>query len=584
MSRERRSLILHFVTAYPVKTALIVVLLLLSGIAEGIGVATLFPLLELADETAVAARSDLGRWLFDSLPRGEGTRLGVLLSLVAGAIVLNGVFRWLAMRQIGYTVVHFAGDLRVRLIRSIMGAEWGFFVSQPAGAFANAMGTETYLASSAYRRACTALAFGIHVVVYGAIMLLVSWQITIAALLVGGAIALLLSGFVAMTRRAGVAQAAEYQSLSSKLVDLLQGMKALKAMGRESSFAPPLEDRVARLRGAEREQVLAAESLQSFREPILAVLLAVGFYIAVARGNLPFSTILVSVFLLHRIIGRFHAAQSEYQGMVAAEGAFRSLQERLQAAEAHTERSPGKTPPPRVGKGIVFDCVSFAYDRTPVLRELSFEVPAGRFVVIRGRSGAGKTTVVDLILGLRTPTSGQIYVDDIPLAEIDLARWRRSLGYVPQEGLLFHDTIYRNVAFLDNRADPSAVQRALQEAGAWEFVSRLPEGMDAVIGERGYRLSGGQRQRLAIARAFLNGPSLLVLDEATAGLDARTEAAIIRSLQELKGRVTIVAVSHQRQLTAAADIVYELADGVVRKVATPALAPPAGVHAGTALS
>jgi ATP-binding cassette subfamily C protein len=192
---------------------------------------------------------------------------------------------------------------------------------------------------------------------------------------------------------------------------------------------------------------------------------------------------------------------------------------------------------------------------------LSLELQAGRITAIVGPSGTGKTTIVDLITGLVEPESGDVALDGTPLREIDLRAWRETVGYVPQEMLLLHDSIRTNVTFGDPDITEARIQEALRDAGAWDFVSRLPEGIDASVGERGALLSGGQRQRIAIARALVHAPQLLILDEATAALDAASEAEVWASVAQLRGKTTVVAISHQPALTAIADRVYRIENG-----------------------
>jgi len=188
-----------------------------------------------------------------------------------------------------------------------------------------------------------------------------------------------------------------------------------------------------------------------------------------------------------------------------------------------------------------------------------------------GASGAGKTTVVDLITGLLQPTDGQILIDSASLKDCSLEAWRGMIGYVPQEVLLLHDTVLHNVTLGDPAFDQADAERALRAAEAWDFVAAMPEGLNTIVGERGGTLSGGQRQRLCIARALVRRPRLLILDEATSALDPHSEAAICDTLAALRGQMTILAVSHQTRLASIADRVLRLQDGVV--VATVAEGP-----------
>jgi ATP-binding cassette subfamily C protein len=238
----------------------------------------------------------------------------------------------------------------------------------------------------------------------------------------------------------------------------------------------------------------------------------------------------------------------------------------MDKALSEREMSLGSREPPQITQGIELESVSFAYGSEPVLDNVSLSIPANRFVTLFGPSGAGKTTIADLVLRLHEPIAGRITVDGIPLQELDLAAWRHRIGYVPQEMFLFHDSVFRNVTLGDPAITREEVEGALRAAGGWEFVAARPEGMDATVGEQGVLFSGGQRQRIAIARALVHRPSLLILDEVTTALDPDTEAAICKTLAELSDRVTILSISHQPAMRAAADLIYRLEGGKVRAV------------------
>ena len=193
-------------------------------------------------------------------------------------------------------------------------------------------------------------------------------------------------------------------------------------------------------------------------------------------------------------------------------------------------------------------------------------LPAGAFIAVVGSSGAGKTTVADLIIGLLRPQRGDVWIDDLPLGDIDATAWRRMIGYVPQETFLFHDTVMANVTLGEPGISRADVETALRRAEAWEFVAALPDGVDTVVGERGARLSGGQRQRIAIARALVRNPALLILDEATTALDPETEAGIVATVKRLTGRLTVLSISHQPAMQSAADFVYQLDTGTATRL------------------
>jgi ATP-binding cassette subfamily C protein len=556
------ALIDYFMRAYPGRSLLMVAFLLLSGLAEGIGVVTLLPLLELAAGTGAAAQSALGRTITTLFAAcGLTPTLPNLLLLIVIGRTLKGAFTLFAMKEVGYTVAHVMTDLRLQLIRALLAARWPFFVSRPAGAFANAISSEAVRAASVYQSAAQLVALAVQVLVYIVLVVLVSWQIALLGVAVGAFVAAVFRGLIQATRRAGGQQTGLLKSLTSRLADALQGIKPIKAMAREALVLPLLEAETQELNKAQQRQILSMEALRVLQEPLLVVVIATGLYVAMTYASQPFSALMVTVFLFYRLLNRVHSLQQTYQAVALSESAFWSLRDAIEESEKQAETGIGRNAKVDFSNEILFDSVTFAYRDKPVLRNLTFGITAGDFIAVAGSSGAGKTTIVDLLIGLLTPQSGSINIDGVSLAEIDLAHWRAQVGYVPQEMFLFHDSVLRNVTLGDDNLSRADAEHALRSAGARDFVSALPQGLDTVIGERGATLSGGQRQRIALARALVRRPRLLILDEVTTALDPSTEAAICDTLQHLRGMVTIVAISHQAAMTRSASRVMRLQAG-----------------------
>jgi ATP-binding cassette subfamily C protein len=350
-------------------------------------------------------------------------------------------------------------------------------------------------------------------------------------------------------------------SLSSRLVDALQGIKSVKAMGAEANLLQLLRQDAEDLNRSHQRLVTAAETLKLLQEPLVATLVALGLWLTLIVIRMPFADAIVLALLFYRLMGQTTTMQQHYVGVTGGESAFWSIRGEIDAAHRAREQLRGELTAPPLTESCEFDHVSFSYNGQPILRDLSLTIRAGQFVAIVGASGAGKTTLADLLLGLHIPESGQILIDSIPLSAIRIQSWRSQIGYVPQDTTLFHDTVFANVTLGDSRFDETDVQDALRSADAWSFVESRPDGIYAIVGEQGMALSGGQRQRIAIARALIRRPRLLVLDEATTALDPETEMQICQTLRKLKGDLTIVAISHQSGLQQVADSVYRLEPG-----------------------
>ena len=282
----------------------------------------------------------------------------------------------------------------------------------------------------------------------------------------------------------------------------------------------------ARLAAAgSRTQIFSAEYAADLQEPLIGALFAIGLYLAVTRLQLEVHDLLILSILMIRTFGALLPMQRLAQRFIQSYDQYVSLCRLLETTEEAKEVAGGQRVP-SLRQSIRFDRVAFSYDKRPILQGLDLEIAKGKITALVGPSGVGKSTLVDLLVGLYQPTAGAVRADGVDLREIDLAAWRHGLGYVPQEVLLFHDTVRNNVTLFEDDVPEVAVIQALQAAGAWGFVNELPQRLETIVGERGNRLSGGQRQRISIARAMLHRPRLLILDEATTGLDQETELAI----------------------------------------------------------
>lgn len=567
-------LLFVFARRHPRRTLVTMLCLVLAGLADGVGVSSVLPLMRLAVPAAsapsVPAASSVTTALearvlalFDIF--GGQPSAPTLFAVVFLGLLLKALLLLVAYRQVGYTVANTATTLRLDLIRALLATRWQYYVHQPIGVIANSVSVEAQMAAEAYLRATVICAAFVQSVVYVVVGCMVSWQMTVAAIAGGLAIVFALNRLVRMARRAGARQTKLTRRLLARLTDTLQAVKPLKAMAREPLIAPVLEGEVRGLNRAVQREVVSTTTMDSLQEPLIFLFLATGLYVAVGPMAMPLADVMMLVFLCARVLIGMGRVQKEFQKMAARESAFWALRDLTRQAQQAAEVPTGGRIP-ALHEEIRLVDVGFAYEKDWILRDASLSIPAGSLTVITGPSGAGKTTVADLIIGLLQPTTGEVLIDGVPLRDLDTRRWREMLGYVPQETMMLHESVAMNITLGDPEVSTDAVVAALHAAGAWDFVSTLPKGLDTGVGERGLRLSGGQRQRLALARALVRRPAVLILDEATTALDPATERDICETLRRLAGSVTLIAICHHGHLVEIADHVFRVANGRITPV------------------
>jgi ATP-binding cassette subfamily C protein len=557
----------YFASRYRAQSLLVLFCILLGGLLDGVGTSAMLPVLAIAmrgsSDTPASEPADtsaLGKTVDSVLATlGLKPELYVLLPIVVILFWTKSGVILFAKRQVGYTVAKIATDLRLELLQTLMAARWSHFTRLRTGSAANALATEAQRASTAFEHMAQVCGHFIECLIYLGLAFTISVPITIGAAVAAMITLAGLHQLVTMSGKAGLKQTNFLKSLLNQVTDSLQAVKLLKATGREPLIEPLLESDTAQLNKALRRRVFSREALRAIQEPVLVTSLCVMVYIVILLGT-PFAEMLLLAALFIKTNTSSNKMQRRYQQTITEASALWSMREMIDSAAADGETmTTGATP--TLAEGLEVRDVRIAYEEAAVLDGLSFSVPAGKITAILGGSGEGKTTTADLIMGLVRPDSGEVYIDGVALGELDLRKWRQLIGYVPQEVLMLHDSVAKNVTLGDPSLTPDDIERSLRDAGAWEFVSELPGGVDCSVGERGMRLSGGQRQRIAIARALIHGAKLLVFDEATTALDPKSEAFVLAAIEALRGRATVLAISHQQALTGIADRIYRIADG-----------------------
>jgi ATP-binding cassette subfamily C protein len=475
-------------------------------------------------------------------------------------IALRGAMSLLANRQVGYTVAHIATDLRVTLIRATMQARWKHYLDQSVGGLSNAIATEAQRASETFQLGAEMSAMCLTSLVYLAIAFSIAPEAGIGAAVAGGVLVLALRVLIRKSRRAGQRQTTLQKSLLTLIAAQFAAAKPLKAMAREDHVDALLTDETQLLQRALRKQVISKGALTALQEPIMVIMAIVGFFVGTSTLDIPVTQLVLMLFLLVRVVNYLAKGQKAYQQLVIHESAYWSVMSAIDAARGAREPAGGSRPATFL-RQIDLEAVHFSHDgRHKVLNGVSARLTARGLTLLVGPSGSGKTTLLDLVVGLREPDAGRVLVDGVPMPELDLRAWRRQIGYVPQESVMVDESVAHNLT-LGEQVSEEKIREALRDADALQFVEAMPEGLATRVGHGGSRLSGGQRQRLAIARALIHEPKLLILDEATSNLDPGAQDAIIETVGRLKTRMAVLAVTHTEKLVREADQVWRLSEG-----------------------
>jgi ATP-binding cassette subfamily C protein len=541
----------------------VLIALLLGSLAENLSIATLWPIISLATGDTHQSDKMVGRIVTDILAYlNLPISLGILLSFMIVFVGIKFIFSLIGMIFVGREVATIATNFRLRLIDAIMRAKWGFFTSQPSGRFTTAISIESDRASGAFKQSGLVLARLAECLAFLFGALIISWQFSVAAVAAAMILWIAVSRYMRMAKRAGTGKSKYNQRLATAISEILTNIKALKAMNRHQHVAAVFDADILKLRRALQKETYSNAAVSAVQEPILAILLIGGIYLGHQLLDLRLDGLLATLWLLRRISSNIGDIRQGMQALYVDSSAFWGVVKLIEETEAAVEQlTKGKTV--TLANSARFEHIAFSYPGREVMHDVSMEIRAGEVTTVIGPSGAGKTTIADVLVGLNKPSSGEIYIDGTPLPEADLSQWRSRIGYIPQDNILFNDTIASNVTLGDSTIPNAKIEEALKLAGAWNFVSKLPDGIEQVVGVRGNLLSGGQRQRLSIARALICDPSLIILDEATSALDHETAREICESVRNLAGQRTVLAITHQALWIDAADRIYNMQNGTV---------------------
>lgn len=549
----------------------VVVLGLLSAALEGFGIGLIIPLLNIImgqqGQTGMAGFSAVFQHVGSSL--SERDRLIVISVAILGSIVLKNLFAFANTLLTTFIYGKASHSIRSALSEQLLRVGYPFFLQQSPGRLLNIISNESWRASDAIQITLGAIVNASAAIILLAFLLLLSWQmtllVTLGLALVQVAHAVLSANLKAPSRSV----ASRNSQLASQMLHLVHAGRLIRIFGQEQREKAAFDQASDAVRRAAFVLLTRQGALPPLTE-VLHAMLFLAVVIGAWLANVSFPLIVAFVILLYRLQPYMRSLQMAWSQLQGLSGSLEEVTWMLDPSDK-PQPPQGNSPFPGLSQGIKFEDVTFTYSgseqRAVVLHAASFDLRSGRSTALIGPSGAGKTTIVNLLCRFVEPDSGRILVDGSPLDRIDPSQWRKHIALASQELELVDGTIFDNIIYGQDAASADDAERAAKLAEAHGFIEQLPQGYRTVVGYRGVNLSAGQRQRIALARALVRDPNILILDEATNAVDGLSEAAIVETLKSRACRRTTIVISHHRSTVSFCDDVVILSHGRVKKQA-----------------
>lgn len=536
--------------------------MVLVSLLEGIGIFLLIPMLNSSGIVNIGAGSI--STVLESFPLH--VNLSVILTIYVFLIVAQATLQRNVTIRNAKIQIGFINSLRLEIYYTLLQANWSFFIKKRKSDLINALTNEigrVSMGTTLTLQLSTSFIFtGIQI----ALALWLSVKMTLFIVICGGLLALLSRKFVRKSEILGNRTSEISKSYLGGITDHFNGIKDVKSNNLEQSQYKWLENWSEEVEREQLQYIKLKMTSQFYYKVSLGVFLSAFIFLSIKVFSAQPGQLLLIILIFSRLWPRFTSIQSNLEQIASTIPAFKKLIHLQEECEEYKEINGQNSSHVKllgVHKEIECKGVFFRYNQSEpeyILEDVNFKFPANSMTAIIGPSGAGKSTLIDLIMGLLRPEKGQVMIDGVPLMDDNLLTFRKSISYVPQDPFLFNGSIRENLKMIVPDATEEEIWEALEFSSAAEFVKKLPQGLETLVGDRGSRLSGGERQRLVLARAILKKPSVLVLDEAISALDSQKQGEIQRVLNRIKGRMTILTITHSSLDDLNADYILDLGE------------------------
>ncbi len=533
----------------------------MSSLAESLGFALFIPIL--STDTSANEGSAKIRFFIDQIHEilGLESSLQSALFLMLLTFFFRGLLKFSEVTLRTFLTAKLSFHIRTTVFNSYSQMRYDSFLGIAKGSLGATLTTETAQSIAAITHFLISLAS----IASGAVFFILALGANAHLTLIGVCIVV---SFYFKTKFLGL-KSAQRSSLNAKtnvqIMSLLQqtlsSYKYLKSTNRFSIVKSHIFDLIGDMYKNHKKIGLFEGTLNGLQQPISAgALIALIYYSAVIQ-KLPIQETLVSLVIIYRIFTNLMAAQIQYQYFSGMRGGLDSVISHIKLFEEKTENLSNNTTI-SFQDAVALKNVSTTVNERTILKNISLSIPKNKVTGLIGRSGSGKSTIIDTITGLLTATSGQVFIDNVLLDRTNITSWRNQIGFVSQDLTIFSDSILNNISLWDQNST-SNIEELLKTVDLYGFICSLPDGLETKLGDGGIQLSGGQRQRLAIARELYKKPSLLILDEATAALDHQTELNVRSELEKIKDSTTLFIISHNPETIRMCDYIYIVDSGLI---------------------
>ncbi len=562
----------NLINLMPKQVVLSIFLMVLISLIQGISLLLLIPLLQLVGlNVGQGSIGQIGGYVsvFFTTLGLQITLINVLVLYVV-VISLSAILNRLQILRTSNIEFQFAAHLRIQLYKAITNSNWLFLTKMKSSNFAHALTNEIERISVGTGQFLSLLSGLMILIVYIIFALKLAGLITGIVFITGVIILLLLRKMVTKSQSKGQEITTTTQDLYSSILQHLDGIKTIKSFDMQDENIDLFSKQTHLVAMDYIGSIKSYANVKLLFDVGTVIILAIIVIVLVEVIKLPIASLFLLIYIFVMMIPQFSQIQRSYQyfiNMLPAYDNVKMLEKKCMENMAIKGPTTDKI---EFKETITLENVSFSYNALDpfYIKNLNLEIYFGKTTAIIGPSGAGKSTIADIIMGLIQPDMGQIKIDDNVISSNHAGFWGNQIGYVAQDTFLFNETIRFNLHLAQPKASEKDIIGSLKLASAYDFVKNLPEGLDTFIGDRGVKLSGGERQRLALARALLRKPSLIILDEATSNLDSDNEKRILNALDELHGGITILIIAHRLSTIKNADYIYLMDGGQVLESGT----------------